>query len=438
MRFRKSLKIAPGVRVNLSRSGPSLSVGGRGATANFSKRGTRTTLGIPGTGLSFLGPSSGSSQAAFRRAEREERAQQRAEALSRIKVSVDDTGALTCLDADEVPLKGRELSLAWDQHGDAIQTLLQEAMDNINGDVALLENIFYDAPYPTPDQLLETPPFETPRPAEPTREPYPEEPRLTLPDSPGFISRLFGGARRHERRIEAANLQYQSDCARHRERIAVIDSDYRSAYENWVRLSQAWKAAHESYLAQLAENEKQHRDRLGSDDDYASAIIEEAFDELEWPRETLISFQLAREKSEVWVDVDLPEVEDFPQRVATLAASGKRLNVKAKPQSVLRLEYARHIHGILLRLAAVVAASLPWSERIIIAGYSQRLDAATGRINDDYLLAAVFTRDGLERIDYRALEAIDPIDAVAAFDHRVQMTTTGIFKPIDPYRPDGG
>lgn len=52
-RFRKSVKIMPGVRLNFSKSGVSTSVGGRGATVNFSKRGTRTTIGIPGTGLSY-------------------------------------------------------------------------------------------------------------------------------------------------------------------------------------------------------------------------------------------------------------------------------------------------------------------------------------------------------------------------------------------------
>lgn len=437
MRFRKSLKIAPGIRVNLSRSGTSLSVGGRGATANFSKRGTRTTLGIPGTGLSFVSSSGGASQAAVRRAEREERARQRAEALSRIQVSVDDTGALTCLDADGCALKGRELTLAWDQHGEAIRTLLQDAIDKINGDVVLLDNIFHDAPFPTPVKLLDAPPFATAQPVQPKRGAYPDEPKLALPRRPGFISRMFGGTRRYERRVEAANAKYQLECTQHREEIAKIDSADQLALDNWRKASRVWETAREAHFAQLGENEKQHRARLSSDDDYAIAVIEESLDSLDWPRETLVSFEIARDKREVWLDVDLPEVEDFPQRVASLAASGKRLNIKDKPQKTLRTEYARHVHGIALRLASVAAATLPWSSRIIISGYSQRLDSATGRINDDYLLSVAFTREGLEKIDYNALNAVDPIDAVAAFESRRQMTTTGMFKAVDPYQPDG-
>lgn len=52
-RFRRSLRIAPGIRVNLSKSGLSYSFGGRGATVNVGPKGTRATYGIPGTGLTY-------------------------------------------------------------------------------------------------------------------------------------------------------------------------------------------------------------------------------------------------------------------------------------------------------------------------------------------------------------------------------------------------
>ena len=52
-RFRKLLKITPGVWLNLSKSGTSLSVGGKGLTFNIGKKGTRATVGLPGSGLSY-------------------------------------------------------------------------------------------------------------------------------------------------------------------------------------------------------------------------------------------------------------------------------------------------------------------------------------------------------------------------------------------------
>lgn len=51
--FRKSIKILPGVRVNVGRSGVSTTIGGRGASVNIGKRGTYLNTGVPGTGLSY-------------------------------------------------------------------------------------------------------------------------------------------------------------------------------------------------------------------------------------------------------------------------------------------------------------------------------------------------------------------------------------------------
>ncbi len=58
-RFRKSFKVFPGVKVNLSTKGVSTSVGVKGASVNLSSRGVRTTVGIPGTGVSWSGTSGG-------------------------------------------------------------------------------------------------------------------------------------------------------------------------------------------------------------------------------------------------------------------------------------------------------------------------------------------------------------------------------------------
>lgn len=52
-RFFKRIRIAPGVTLNLSRSGGSISVGPRGAKITVGPTGTRATAGIPGTGLFY-------------------------------------------------------------------------------------------------------------------------------------------------------------------------------------------------------------------------------------------------------------------------------------------------------------------------------------------------------------------------------------------------
>ena len=53
LRFHKALRLLPGVRVNVSKSGLSLSLGGKGVTCNVTPKGSRMTVGVPGTGLSY-------------------------------------------------------------------------------------------------------------------------------------------------------------------------------------------------------------------------------------------------------------------------------------------------------------------------------------------------------------------------------------------------
>ena len=52
-RFRKRLRIFPGLWLNVSKSGVSASLGGRGATINVSQRGIQETVGLPGSGVSY-------------------------------------------------------------------------------------------------------------------------------------------------------------------------------------------------------------------------------------------------------------------------------------------------------------------------------------------------------------------------------------------------
>ena len=57
-RFRKTFSVLPGVKINLSKTGVSTSVGGKGATLNVGHGKKNVTLGIPGTGLSYRTPAS--------------------------------------------------------------------------------------------------------------------------------------------------------------------------------------------------------------------------------------------------------------------------------------------------------------------------------------------------------------------------------------------
>ena len=53
-RFRKSVKIAPGIKLNFNKKSIGVTAGTRGAHYSVNSKGTRTTsVGIPGSGISY-------------------------------------------------------------------------------------------------------------------------------------------------------------------------------------------------------------------------------------------------------------------------------------------------------------------------------------------------------------------------------------------------
>lgn len=89
LRFRKSFKIAPGLRVNLTKTGIGLSAGGKGIRYSVHSSGRRTkTVGIPGTGLYYTETSLGKrnyNSSAYQRRNELASQQQDAEKLEKLE-----------------------------------------------------------------------------------------------------------------------------------------------------------------------------------------------------------------------------------------------------------------------------------------------------------------------------------------------------------------
>lgn len=55
LRFRKSIKLAPGVKLNISKKSVGISAGAKGARVSINSKGRVTkSVGIPGTGISYV------------------------------------------------------------------------------------------------------------------------------------------------------------------------------------------------------------------------------------------------------------------------------------------------------------------------------------------------------------------------------------------------
>jgi Protein of unknown function (DUF4236) len=125
LRFRRSVKLAPGLRLNFSGSGTSVTLGPRGASVSFGSRGAFLNSGIPGTGLysrSRLGSAPSKP--------RPRPGKVNVEATIR----VGDDGTVQFFDANGQPLDDYLMNLAKRQQGGLIREMLEETSAEINAE----------------------------------------------------------------------------------------------------------------------------------------------------------------------------------------------------------------------------------------------------------------------------------------------------------------
>lgn len=148
-----------------------------------------------------------------------------------------------------------------------------------------------------------------------------------------------------------------------------------------------------------------------------------------------MSFDVTNSGESVWIDVDLPEIEDMPGSIASVASRGFRINTKKLSGSDSRRLYMTHVHGVGFRLTSEAFHTLPKVNQVTLSRYSQRPSKATGQLEDDYLYSVAIHRPQWNRIAFNSLEKVDPVEALAIGSIRRKMTKTGIFSPITPFSP---
>jgi hypothetical protein len=99
-RFRRSISLLPGIRVNLGKRGASVSLGRRGAHVTIGPTGTRTTVGLPGTGLSYTHLERPATQASVEPVEEGETAERASNPVWRLLVLLFLCGVLYLLFAN--------------------------------------------------------------------------------------------------------------------------------------------------------------------------------------------------------------------------------------------------------------------------------------------------------------------------------------------------
>lgn len=384
--------------MNLSGGGFSWSLGPRGASLGIGGRGTFLNAGIPGTGLSMRNSlSSGTSTTRSPRSSSSASYSPPQTTSVSLTVEVKDNGDITFKDSNGNVVSEDLIERAKAQKGSEIKDLVQLTCDRINGQVSALSELHLKTSNPASKPTYEPQPFPIAPPAEPVER------------VPGFFEKLF--------KSKLAQIQEVNDRAW---------STYKAAHAQWLLENANFAEKEEKKLALI-------NLALKGDPGAMEDFLGEVLEDIVWPRETLVSFEVSDGGSKLSFDVDLPEIEDMPTKTASVPQRGLRLSTKDIGPTNVQKMYAKHIHSIGFRLLGEAFAMLPTVQEITLSGYSQRKNKATGQESDEYLYSVIVQRTKWNQIDMTNLMSIDVLEAFTPFDLRRDMSKTGIFKPVQPF-----
>ncbi|MCE9663662.1 DUF4236 domain-containing protein [Halomonas sp. M5N1S17] len=405
-RFQRRITLAPGLRLNLSKRGLGLSVGPRGVGLNLGPRGVHGHAGLPGTGLAYrqqLNTKNGGRRGAVASTSSGRSAASVLEALLAegaslpVQLEVRDSGQVDYFHADGLRMSDAEARVLRRHAEVSLREQLEAHCQRLNEDLVRLGTLHEQTPHPDNSGYIPQG-FEEPPPSPPVS--------ISL----AWWHRLWPPARQ---RVEQENHQRQ----------ATFDEDYRQ----WE-----WrKTEHDA-----AEFARQQREEEGvwGDLDAMEQTLRERLEEIEWPRETMIDFDLGSDERTIAVDIELPAEEEMPDREWTMPAKRLKLTPKRLSATRQRKLYRDYVHGIAFRVLGAIFARLPTVQEARISGYCPIIDSATGGERDQYLYSVKVTRLQWSKIDFDQLQQVDPVAAMEAFTLRRDMTKTGVFRDIEPFK----
>ena len=400
LRFRRTISIFPGIRLNLGKGGVSVSAGMRGANVSLGRNGLYGNVGVPGTGLSYREKLRSKTNNRSRAHKRSQHGSAHLPALAEriARAELDTrTGDIRIQDSTGNDLGDEAMEILKTHARESLEETLQQQVDAHTRMMELMGAVHLDTPAPNQfPELL----------AEPFDEPQPEKPELRKRDWLAFICparrrALEMSNERKRQRYQRAFLEWQQDKARHDRQESARASLYQQAFQG--------------------------------DTNAMESVLEDHLFDIDWPRETDLSYELSADGRTLMLEVDLPEIENFPATELRTYQRGVGVSVNELSDTAVRKLYMAHVHGMGFRLIGEGFACGPSVETVILSAFTQVNDGATGRVEDKYLYSVKVPRETWKRIDFSNLRAVDPVAALDAFDLRRDMTKTGIFRAIEPW-----
>lgn len=431
--FRKRVKIAKGVHLNFSKSGVSVSAGVKGLSVNTGKKGTYLNTGIPGTGLYSRTKLAGGSTKS-QRSSVATRASAPSGTLTDITFRVEDDGEIHLYlpSGAEIVDPEQLKQIKRQKEYKALLPQLKE-LQAAKGEALLVDSEKATSNF---TELYKQSPIVK------SQEDAASQTKMMLerlaPER--YVRREWNIPRPTQEQIkqqlEADALERFPGFFKKKQRLSYVESNTQSALEeaiaNWEQQHQAFEEQ-ESRIEQeentlfdeLYEEEKEGLERsLSNDEEIIIESVERWLCSLQLPLEMDAGIEI--DKGVLYIDLDLPEVEDLPTEYVQILKSGKA-STKNKTQKQIKQEYVQCVFGLAEFLAASIFNLNCTLRYIAVSGYTQRRDK-NGDINDDYIYSVIFSRD-----PFVNKEISDPIGVFSLFPNRMKLSTANTFSRINPF-----
>lgn len=436
VRFRKSVKICKGVRVNFSKSGASLSLGGRGYGATFGGRGTHVHAGIPGTGLSYTTKIGGTSHSRSKSSSRASSSRAAVQLPKQVGISMNDKGKVVLLDENGAEITNQSVirkikaSAQYQAQVAELDIQRKQKIDEMVRD-SEAENERFINIYELSAIVDSFSNFQNRlsnlKPTEYIQSEF-DVPAPTIETIKSFLIK------------EAETVVKGSIFKIGKLRKQYVEDNLNQRYSNALS---AWESEKDEFYifqneekkiadeAAALEYEKQ-KEFLISLINGSDAAVTEVFDSwistCELPVEINISYDWNTQSGVMMLDVDLPEIEHLATTKLVKTDNGN-IKEKKKTMAELRGEYSTLVFGLAIFITSHAFNVSPAIKNILISGYTQRKDKE-GLINDDYIYSIKFPREMFEQRD---LTRIVPKDFCLSAESKCNMTSTALFKKIIPY-----
>lgn len=416
MKFRKSVKVCKGVRVNISKSGVSTTVGRKGASVNIGKKGTYLNYGLPGTGIYDRKKISGSNNKSNGSYNKNLNFYSDYEDffdnfdLNHLHIDYKDDGSMYfylkgihITDSSIIRKIKREndfkimLNRLNQERIELYEKINNEYLDIQKGAIKVPRDI---------EELLKI--------NEPKNESFNE---YIIPDNEEFIIEakksisIFKFWKRKQLIQDYVNdkqAYHQQKKQQHDEieskRINDINNERKSKYEN--------------FKCDIEAISQGNTDTLDS-------MIQEWIASLDFTFEFNIKYKVLNNK--LYVDLYLPKFEDFPHKKTQLLKSGI-VKVKDKSQKEQRLEYAKYVYGMAIFFTSYLFRFAIHIDEIIMSEYTKRRNKQ-GILQDDCILSVKFIREQFIKLDYTT----DPKDNVLYFENSCLQLKNNDFKVTVPF-----